>query len=108
MSLHSHDDSTFFYPIHRSYFCVRRIDGAARIYFSSLYLSLNVSFYGGACQRERGKKKEEEEEKAQKKPLRRDWDLNPRTLSPEPSVLSIMPRRPALNSDHTFLLVNKV
>ena len=46
--------------------------------------------------RERGKKKEEEE-KAQKKPLHRDWDLNPRTLSPEPSVLSVRPRRPQFN-----------
>ena len=35
-----------FFPIHRSYFCVRRTDGAARIYFSSLYLSRNVSPYG--------------------------------------------------------------
>ena len=33
--------------------------------------------------RERGQKKEEEEKKAQKKPLRRDRDLNPQTLSPE-------------------------
>ena len=33
--------------------------------------------------------------KAQKIPLRRDQDLNPRTLSPEPGVLSIRPRRPA-------------
>ena len=42
--------------------------------------------------------KEEEEgrrKKPRKKPLRRDWDLNPWTLSPEPSVLSIRPRRPA-------------
>ena len=58
-----------------------------------------VEDYSCACQRERGKKKEEEEkspEKKQKKPLRRNWDLNPRTLSPEPSVLSIRPRRPTL------------
>ena len=33
--------------------------------------------------------------KAQKKPLRHDRDLNPWTLSPEPSMLSIRPRRPA-------------
>ena len=41
--------------------------------------------------------KEEEEgrrKKAQKKPLRRDQDLNSWTLSPEPGVLSIRPRRP--------------
>ena len=48
-----------------------------------------------ACQRERGKKKEEEGKKAQKKPLRRDWDLNPQTPSPEPCVLYIRPRCPA-------------
>ena len=50
------------------------------------------------CQREVtwwGKKKEEEK-RPEKKPLRRDRDLNPRTLSPEPRVLSIRPRRPAL------------
>ena len=56
-------------------------------------------------ERERGKKKEErrrrrrkkkKKKKAQKKPLRRDQDLKPQTLSPEPSVLSIRPRRPAL------------
>ena len=29
--------------------------------------------------------------KAQKKPLRHDRDLNPRNLSPEPSMLSIRP-----------------
>ena len=44
-------------------------------------------------ERERGKKKEEE--KAQKKPLRHDRDSNPQTMSPEPSVLSIRPWRPA-------------
>ena len=52
-----------------------------------------VEDYSRACQRERGKKKEEE--KSPEKPLRRDWDFNPRTLSPEPSVLSIRPQRPA-------------
>ena len=59
-ALHNH----FFVPIHRSYFCVRRTDGAARIYFSSLYLSRNVSPYGRGLfpcmlERERGKKKEQ-------------------------------------------------
>ena len=43
----------------------------------------------------RGKKKEEEEERSPEKPLRIDRDLNPRTLSPEPSMLSIRPRRPS-------------
>ena len=47
-------------------------------------------------ERERGKKKEGRRKKPRKKPLHHDWDLNPRTLSPEPSVLSIRPRRPAL------------
>ena len=43
-----------------------------------------------------GKEEEGRRKKAQKKPLRRDQDLNPQTLSPEPSVLSIRPRRPAI------------
>ena len=47
-------------------------------------------------ERERGKKKEEEEKSPEKKTLRRDRDLNPQTLPPEPSMLSIRPRRPAL------------
>ena len=43
-----------------------------------------------------GKEEEGRRKKAPKKnPLRRDWDLNPRTLSPEPSELSVRPRRPA-------------
>ena len=51
-----------FFPIHRTYFYVRRKDGAAKIYFSSLYLSRNVSPYGRGLfpcmsERERGKKK---------------------------------------------------
>ena len=63
-----------FFPIHRSYFCVRRTDGAARIYFSSLYLSRNVSPYGGGLflcmsERERGKKKEETEKSPDKTTL---------------------------------------
>jgi len=37
---------TQFFPIHRTYFCVCHTDGAARIYFSSLYLSENMSPYG--------------------------------------------------------------
>ena len=41
---------------------------------------------------EKGRRKKK---KAHKKLLRRDQDLNPRTLSPEPSVLSIRPWRPA-------------
>ena len=44
-------------------------------------------------QREVRRKKKK---KAQKKSLHHDRDLNPQTLSPEPSVLSIRPRRPTL------------
>ena len=46
-------------------------------------------------ERERGKKKEEEK-KPRKKTLRHDRDLNPGTLSPEPSILSVRPQCPAL------------
>ena len=73
--------------------------------FSSLFISpgmchLMVEDYSRACQREREREREvrrkkKRKKKPRKKPLRRDWDLNPRTLSPEPSVLSIRPRRPA-------------
>jgi len=35
-------------------------------------------------------------EKAQKKPLCSDLDLNRRTLSPEPSLLSVRPQHPVL------------
>ena len=85
--------------MHRTYFCVCRTDGAARILFFPLFVSpgmchLMVEDYSCACQRERGRKKEAEE-KPRKKPLCHDWDLNPQTLSPEPSVLSIRPWRPA-------------
>ena len=55
---------------------------------------LMVEDYSLAYQRDRGKKKEEEE-KSPEKTLPRDRDLNPRTLSPEPSMLSIRPRGPA-------------
>ena len=51
-----------------------------------------VEDYSRACQRERGEKKEEEAQK----PLPGERDLNPRTLSPEPSMPSIRPRRPAI------------
>ena len=67
-----------------------------------------VEDYSRACQREREerrkkkkeeerrrKKKKEEEEKSPEKTLCSDRDLNPRTLSPEPSVLSIRPQSPA-------------
>ena len=62
-----------FFPIHWTYFCVRRTDGAARIYF---FLSLSVPervtlwsriFHVHVRERERGKKKEEEEEKSPEK-----------------------------------------
>ena len=45
---------------------------------------------------EREVRRKKRKKKAQIKPLQRDRDLNPRTLPPEPSVLSIRPRRPAL------------
>ena len=54
---------------------------------------LMVEDYSRACQREVRRKKEKK--KAQKKPVRRDRDLNPWTLTPEPSVLSVRPRHPA-------------
>ena len=54
---------------------------------------LMVEDYSHACQRDRGKKKEEE--KSPEKTLCRDRDLNPRTLSPEPSMFYVRPRRPA-------------
>ena len=43
-----------------------------------------------------GKEEEGRRKKPREKPLRCDRDLNPRTMPPEPSVLSIRPRRPAL------------
>ena len=49
-----------------------------------------------------GKEEEGRRKKPRKKPLRRDQDLNPRTLSPEPSVLSIRPRPPA----HLIVKIN--
>ena len=87
-------------PIQRTYFCVHGTDGAARIYFFLSLISpgtchLMAEDYSLACQRERGKKNEEEEKKPRIKPLCLDRDLNPQTLSPEPSMLSIRPRHPA-------------
>ena len=101
---HDRDDDPkfFFVPIHRSYFCVCRTDGAARIYFFlSLSLPERVTLWSRIIpvhvrEREREVRRKRKKKKAQKKPLRRDRDLNPQTLSPEPSVLSIRPRRPAL------------
>ena len=90
-----------FFPIHCTYFCVCCTDGAARINFSSVYLSQNKSPFGGGlfpCMSERERevrRKKKKKKKAQKKPLRRDRDLNPQTLAPEPSVLSTRPQRPA-------------
>ena len=87
-----------FFSTHHTYFCVRPTDGAARIYF---FLSLSLPERVTLWLRiipvhigDRGKKREEEK-KPRKKPLHHDWDLNPRTLSPEQSVLSIRPRHPA-------------
>ena len=89
-----------FILIHRTDFCVRRTDGAAWIYFFlSLSLPERVTLWSRIIpvhvrERERGEKKEEEEESPEK-PLHHDQDLNPQTLSREPSVLSIRPQRPA-------------
>ena len=90
-----------FFPIHRTYFCVRLTDSTARIYYFPLFISprtyhLMVEDYSRACQRDREVRRKKKKKKAQKKTLRRDRDLNPRTLSPEPSMLSIRPQRPAL------------
>ena len=60
-----------FFPIHRTYFCVRSTDGPARIYFFlSLTLLERVTLWLRIIPvhvRERGKKKEEEEEKSPEK-----------------------------------------
>ena len=59
---------------------------------------LMVEDYSRACQRERERKEERrrrrrrKKKKAQKKPLCCDRGLNSRTLSTEPSVLSVRPR----------------
>ena len=71
IDVRTHPELVFFVPIHRSYFCVRRTDGAARIYFSSLFIypgtcHLMVEDYSRACQREREvrrKKKKKAQEK---------------------------------------------
>ena len=98
--LNGSDLGTFFAPIHCSYFfCVRRTDGAARfIFFFSLSLSERVTLWSRIIPvhvRERGKEKERRRKKPRKKPLCRGRDSNPQTLSPEPSMLSIRPLRPA-------------
>ena len=73
-----------FFPIHRTYFCIRRTDGAARIYFFlSLSLQQRVTLWSRIIlvhvrEREERRKKEEKE-KSPEKPLRHDQDLNPRT-----------------------------
>ena len=86
-----------FFPIHCTYFCVRHTDGTARILLiSPATCHLMVKDYSRPCQRERGKKKERRRrKKAQKKALCCEQDLNPQTLSPQPSVLSVRPRLPA-------------
>ena len=45
--------------------------------------------------REREVRRKNKKKKAQKKTLRRDQDLNPQTLSPVPTMLSVRPQRPA-------------
>ena len=94
-----------FFPKHCTYFCVRCTDGAARIYFSSL-LSLpeRVTLLSRIIPvhvREREVRRKKKKKKAQKKTLGRDWDLNPQTLSPEPIMLSVRPRRPAPDDRQT-------
>ena len=94
------------FPIHRTYFWVSPPQMALLGFFhvNSLFASpvhsRKPEFTGQQALWERevtwwGKKKKEEEKSPEKKTLHRDRDLNPRTLSPEPSVLSIRPRRPA-------------
>ena len=56
---------------------------------------LMVEDYSRACQREREVRRKKKKKKAQKKPPHRERDLNPRTLSPEPSVPSVRPQHPA-------------
>ena len=74
------------------------------LFISHRMCHLMVEDYSHACQRERGKKKERRRrKKPRKKPLCCDRDLNPRTLSPQLSLLSIRPRRPA---QHSRFLIN--
>ena len=72
------------------------------------YTVVNPEFTGQqACEREKshgGERRRRKKKKAQKKPLCRDRELNPRTLSPELSVLSIRPRSLA----HLYELDNAV
>ena len=95
--------STFF-SIHRTYICVCRTDGAARIYFIlSLSLPERITLWSRIIpvrvrERERGKKKER---RRRKKPRKNHiavtviW-THGWTLSLGSSMLSIRPRRPAL------------
>ena len=83
------------------------------LFISSEMSHLMVEGYFCACQREREVRRKKK--KAQKKPHPRDWDLNPRTLSPEPSQLSARPWRPAQRKANivevptkiSFMLVEK-
>ena len=81
-----------FFPIHRTYFCVRHTDGAARIYFFlSVSLPERITLWSRIIPmhvKERGKKKEEEE----KSPEKYHFAM---TLSLKPSLLSVRPQRPA-------------
>ena len=54
--------------------------------------------------RQREVRRKKKKKKAQKKPLRHDRDLNPRTLSPEPSALSTRPQCPALRFPKLLLI----
>ena len=94
------------FPIHRTYFWVSPPQMALQGFFhvKSLFASPVHSrktwiHRPTGIVRERshmvGKEEEGRRKSPEKKPLRRDRDLNPLTLSPEPSVLSIRPRRPA-------------
>ena len=94
------------FPIHRTYFWVSPSQMALLGFFhfnsvfaSSIHSRKTWIHRPTGIVRERshmvGKEEEGRRKKPGKKPLRRDRDLNPWTLSPEPSVLSIRPRRSA-------------
>ena len=88
----------FFSPIHCIYFCVRHTDGAARIYFFlPLSLPKHVTLWSRIIPVHVREREVRRKKKKKKKPRKkhRDQDLNPQTLSPELSLLSVRPRCPA-------------
>ena len=105
-------EESFFspFPIHRTYFWVSPPQMALLGFFhvNSLFASpvhsRNTWIHRPTgIVRERshmvGKEEEGRRKKPRKKTLRHNRDLNPRSLSPEPSMLSIRPRRPALKEE---------